>query len=107
MDIVVGGEELAELDCSPLALQPNESLARSERRAAGVALHGGFGLEDGVQATAEVFDTAQPKSRRIAADAVDRRIGSVALPAVNQFQIEVKAAVELEIGKLSMRRRCC
>src|ERR1700694_618739 len=105
MDVVVGREELAELERPPLALQPGKSLARSQRRAAAVRLDRGFELVDGIPTAAYVFDTAQTKARRIAADAVDRRVGPVALAAADQFPIEIEAAVELEIGELRVRRR--
>src|SRR5437868_5551456 len=105
MDVVVGREELAKLERSPLALQAEKGLAGSQRRAAGVGLDRGLELIDSVPTAAYVFGAAQSKARRIAADAVDRRVRPVALPAADQLPIEIEAAVELEIGELRMRRR--
>src|SRR5438105_1661029 len=105
MDVVVGREEFAELDRSPLALQAEKRLAGSQRRAPGVCLNGGLKLIDGIPTAAYVFGATQPKARRIAADAVDRRVRAVALPAADQLPIEIEAAVELEIGELRVRRR--
>src|SRR3979411_2327500 len=104
MDVIVGREELAELERSPLPLQPEKGLAGSQRRAAGVGLGGRFELIDGIPAAAYVFGAAQTKARRIAADAVDGRVRSVALPAADQLPIEFEAALELEIGELRVRR---
>src|SRR5439155_26405997 len=103
---VVRGQELAHLERSPATLQADESFPAGNtrrRRVTGVTGVVLLDLEDRAQSAADVLNTPQTETRRVAAEPGHGWVRAVGLLAADELEVNVQPPIECHVRGLRLR----